>query len=392
MLKPHAIMRLLVSTRRGVYASYTTTVRSLINSYNVLPLHSERSSSTSTSTASLEPFPTYRDVPSLRSIRRQMFRDGKQVGFVPTMGALHEGHLSLVRHALRENTDVFVSIYVNPTQFGVNEDLDKYPKTWEADMAKLMDVKKEFRDQSEEGSAGEIVGVFAPTTKAMYPVLPPSSEIDGEGSFVTITPIGKWYEGASRPVFFRGVATVCTKLFNIVQPDRVYFGQKDVQQSVLIRRMVKDFHIPTEVRVIPTTRESDGLAMSSRNVYLGERRRKDVSVLSRALLRAQELYNQGELSVGSLRKAAFQVFDNSLERRDDVYFGNQKIEIDYIALSKAGDMSSIDDSADIDPAEGAILAAAMKVHPVTEPLSEAERNQIPVRLIDNVILEPKNSQ
>lgn len=339
--------------------------------------------------SSLEPFPTFRDVPSLRAVRRQMFREGKQVGFVPTMGALHEGHISLVRHALRENTDVFVSIYVNPTQFGVNEDLDKYPKTWEADMRKLLEVSREFREQTEEGTAGEIVGIFAPTTKVMYPTLPPSSEIDGEGSFVTITPIGKWLEGASRPVFFRGVATVCTKLFNVIQPDRVYFGQKDVQQSVLIRRMVRDFHIPTEVKVIPTSRESDGLAMSSRNVYLGERRRKDVSVLSRALLHAQDLYAQGEYSAAALRKAAFEVFDKLLEKNDGAYFGVQKIEVDYIALTGADDMTSIGDQAEVDPNHGAILSAAIKVHPVTNPQSEEERNQIAVRLIDNVILEPK---
>lgn len=320
-----------------------------------------------------------------------MFKEGRQVGFVPTMGALHEGHLSLVRHALRENTDVFVSIYVNPTQFGVNEDLDKYPKTWEADMQKLLEVRKEFREASEEGTAGEICGIFAPTTKVMYPVLPPSSEIDGEGSFVTITPIGKWLEGASRPVFFRGVATVCTKLFNVVQPDRVYFGQKDIQQSVLIRRMVKDFHIPTDVKVIPTTREPDGLAMSSRNVYLGDRRRKDVSVLSQALLNAQRAYNDGEHSAETILRAAFQVFDDRLESRDGAYFGNQKIEVDYIALNNSDDMTAIADRNSIDPAHGAILSAAMKVFPVTNPQSEEERNQISVRLIDNVILEPKTT-
>lgn len=339
-----------------------------------------------------EPFPTYRDVPSLRSVRRQMFRDGKEVGFVPTMGALHDGHLSLVRHALQENTDVFISIYVNPTQFGVNEDLDKYPKTWEADMQKLLQLKKEFGSKTEEGRAGEIVGIFAPSTKVMYPTLPPSSEPNGDGSFVTITPIGKWLEGSSRPVFFRGVATVCTKLFNIVQPDRVYFGQKDIQQSVLIRRMVKDFHIPTQVRVIPTSREADGLAMSSRNVYLGERRRNDVSVLSRALLSAQSVYNMGESSAAEIRRTAFQIFDESLHKRDGAYFGAQKIEIDYIALTKADDMTTIEDSENVDPQEGAILSAAIKVCPVSDPQTEEERNQLAVRLIDNVILEPMQAQ
>lgn len=383
----HASTAISVLARRRVMKHSGGTTWQTLTSLPWLSLRRQYSSSTSL--RAVEPFATFRDVPSLRAVRKQMFRDGKEVGFVPTMGALHEGHLSLVRHALRENTDVFISIYVNPTQFGVNEDLDKYPKTWEADMSKLLEIEKEFREATEEGTAGEIAGIFAPTTPVMYPSMPPSSEVGGEGSFVTITPMGKWLEGASRPVFFRGVATVCTKLFNIVQPDRVYFGQKDVQQSVLIRRMVKDFHIPTEVKVIPTSREADGLAMSSRNVYLGERRRKDVSVLSKALLRAQILYHGGELSAGVLRKAAFNVFDQTLDRRDGAYFGNQKIEVDYISLNKPDDMTAIDDADTINPAEGAILSAAMKVYPVSDPKDENERNQISVRLIDNVILEPK---
>lgn len=336
-------------------------------------------------TASGSPFPVFREIPSLRIARRQMFREGKEVGFVPTMGALHDGHVSLVRQALRENTDVFVSIYVNPTQFGVNEDLAAYPKTWEADMKILMEVKKE---SERRGDMGSISGIFAPTTKVMYPTLPPSSEIDGDGSFVTITPIGRWLEGYSRPVFFRGVATVCTKLFNAVQPDRVYFGQKDAQQSVLIKRMVKDFLIPTEVRVIPTSREPDGLAMSSRNVYLGDRRRKDVSVLSRALLAGKHLYDKGERSSRKIRQAAFEVFDQTLTKQGDAYVGVTQLKIDYIALTRADDMTTIDDSESVDPTEGAILSAAMFVSPIENPESEQERGQRLVRLIDNVVLEP----
>jgi pantoate--beta-alanine ligase len=316
-----------------------------------------------------------------------MFQPPNKVGFVPTMGALHEGHLSLVRHALKENNHVFVSIFVNPTQFGVNEDLDSYPKTWEDDLRKLEQVQDEYT--STNGPDSRIQGIFAPTVKTMYPTLPPSSEIDGEGSFVTITPIGKWLEGASRPVFFRGVATVCMKLFNIIQPDTVYFGQKDIQQSVLIRRMVKDFHIPTLVKVIPTSREADGLAMSSRNVYLGARRRRDVSVLSRALAGAQEAYESGEVSARVIRQRAFDVFDDRILRQDGSYGNSCRLEIDYIALSRADDMVKIEDSVDIDPSEGAILSAAMKVLPVDAPENEDERQQISVRLIDNVILEPR---
>jgi pantoate--beta-alanine ligase len=318
-----------------------------------------------------------------------MFQPPNKVGFVPTMGALHEGHLSLVRHALKENTHVFVSIFVNPTQFGVNEDLDSYPKTWEEDLHKLQQVQDEYLASSGSGNDSRIQGIFAPNVKTMYPTLPPSSELDGEGSFVTITPLGKWLEGASRPVFFRGVATVCMKLFNIVQPDRVYFGQKDVQQSVLIKRMVKDFHIPTQVRVIPTSREADGLAMSSRNVHLGDRRRKDVSVLSRALLAAQDAYEGGETSAGAIRGTAFNVFDSTIKRQNGSHGNACRLEIDYIALSRPDDMSKMEDSEQINSAEGAILSAAMKVYPVDKPQDKAERNQISVRLIDNVILEPR---
>lgn len=340
----------------------------------------------STSKSDKEPFPVFRDVPSLRILRRQMFKEGKEVGFVPTMGALHEGHLSLVRYALRENTDVFVSIFVNPTQFGVNEDLAAYPRTWEADMKMLQDVGRESEERKD---MGRISGIFAPTTKAMYPTQPPSSEIDGEGSFVTITPLGKWLEGASRPVFFRGVATVCAKLFNAVQPDRVYFGQKDGQQSVLIKKLVKDFLIPTEVRVISTTREHDGLAMSSRNVYLGPRRRKDAVVLSQALFAAQRAYDNGELSAKRLRAIAYEVFDTTMANSKDGYPGTDSMKIDYIALSRADDMTTIEDDGMVDPKEGAILSAAMYVYPVENPQDEEEKSQRLVRLIDNVILEPR---
>lgn len=317
-----------------------------------------------------------------------MFQPPNKVGFVPTMGALHEGHLSLVRHALNENNHVFVSIFVNPTQFGVNEDLESYPKTWESDLEKLMAVQEEYLKSCEGGRDSRIQGIFAPSVRAMYPGLPPSSEIDGDGSFVTITPMSKWLEGSSRPVFFRGVATVCMKLFNIVQPDRVYFGQKDVQQSVLIKRMVEDFHIPTQVRVIETSREADGLAMSSRNVYLGDRRRADVSVLSKALFAAQSVYESGETSTRAIREAAWNVF-GELKSSRGYSSKSCKLEVDYIALSSHNNMVIMDDATEVDPENGAILSAAMKVHPVSNPVNDEERNQISVRLIDNVILHPR---
>ncbi|EXJ76762.1 pantoate-beta-alanine ligase [Cladophialophora psammophila CBS 110553] len=308
------------------------------------------------------------------------------------MGALHEGHLSLVRHALQENTDIFISIFVNPTQFAAHEDLDSYPVTWNEDMAKLKKIQEEhIATVGQSKKPGVIRGVFAPTVKTMYPTLPPTSDIAGHGSFVTITPLGSELEGASRPIFFRGVATVCTKLFNIVQPDRVYFGQKDVQQSILIKRMVKDFHIPTQVRVVPTEREPDGLAMSSRNVYLGDRRREDATVLSRALFAARDLYNSGVLDVKRLRKAAFNIFEEDATRvRSDGRVGpSGRIEIDYIAMSHPDTMGTLMDDEKLNPRIGAVLSAAMIVSPVDKPKTQEELNQRSVRLIDNVILEPR---
>ncbi|EXJ94274.1 pantoate-beta-alanine ligase [Capronia coronata CBS 617.96] len=306
------------------------------------------------------------------------------------MGALHDGHLSLIRHALQENNEVFVSIFVNPTQFAVHEDLDAYPRTWEEDMRKLQQVQEEHAASTGPNKDSVIRGVFAPTVKVMYPTLPPTSDIAGDGSFVTITPLGSQLEGASRPIFFRGVATVCMKLFNIIQPNRVYFGQKDIQQCVVIKRMVKDFHIPTEVRVIPTTRESDGLAMSSRNVYLGERRRKDAVVLSKALFAARDLYNSGELLGKHIRQAAYDIFSEEAlaKRKDGKLGGSGRIEIDYIALSDPDDMRMIKDFQKVDPGRGAILSAAIIVWPVDSPKGDDELDQRSVRLIDNVILEP----
>lgn len=309
------------------------------------------------------------------------------MGFVPTMGALHDGHLSLMRQAAAENTDVLVSIYVNPTQFGVNEDLDSYPKTWREDLDKLQTLDKELAGQT---GSGRISAIFAPTTKVMYPTLPPSSEIEGAGSFVTITPLGSLLEGASRPVFFRGVATVCMKLFNIVQPERVYFGQKDVQQTVVIRRMVKDFHLDTEVKIGATEREADGLALSSRNVYLGSRRRDVGAVLSRALRAAESKYLQGKRSRADILWPANEVSTSKMMEQDDLPPSKRaRIEVDYISLADPDTMEEVEV---VDASKGAILSGAIKMLPLEEP-QEGEDcglggGVVPVRLIDNIILRP----
>lgn len=330
---------------------------------------------------------TFRDVSPLREYRNELFTSKRTVGLVPTMGALHEGHLSLVRQAAAENTDVFISIYVNPTQFGVNEDLDKYPKTWEADMKMLRALDSELESQA---GAGRISAVFAPTTKVVYPTLPPSSEIDGPGSFVTITPLGGLLEGASRPVFFRGVATVCMKLFNIVQPERVYFGQKDVQQTVVIRRMVEDFHIDTEVKIGPTKREEDGMALSSRNVYLGARRRKVGVVLSQALKAAEKQYMEGKRRRADILWPANDIAVNTMAEQEELDPGKRALlEVDYISLA---DPDTLEELEEVDASRGAILSGAIKMLPLEAPQEGEEcglgEGQVPVRLIDNIILKP----
>ena len=193
---------------------------------------------------------------------RTEWRSSQQVGFVPTMGYLHEGHLTLVRGACRENDTVIASIFVNPAQFGPREDLNTYPR----------DLPRDLRLLEEEG----VDVVFAPTTEEMYPT-----------GFVTyVDPTGalaEQAEGASRPGHFRGVATVVLKLFEIVRPQRAYFGQKDGQQVAVIARMAQDFNLPVQLRILPTVREADGLAMSSRNAYLLGEDRAAARVLYKAL-------------------------------------------------------------------------------------------------------------
>ncbi|KAM0246362.1 hypothetical protein ACHAQJ_010256 [Trichoderma viride] len=327
-------------------------------------------------------------VDAVRQWRKPHMANYRSVGLVPTMGALHEGHFSLIRAAARENHHVVVSIYVNPAQFGIKEDLASYPVTWETDVAALAKLDREFADDG--ANLGRISAVFAPTTTEIYPSGFPGQEIDSKGSFVTITPVGQVLEGASRPTFFRGVATVCMKLFNIVQPDRVYFGQKDVQQTVVIKRMVKDFMMPTEVVVCPTTRESDGLALSSRNVYLGSRRRHVAVVLSKALRAAEEVYKNNRLNRSDVLGAANHVTKTMLETQKELP-PDQRVtfEVDYISLADPETLQEVDS---VDTSKGAILSGAIKMLPVEQPKNGEDLGHSggpAVRLIDNIILPPK---
>lgn len=229
---------------------------------------------------------------SIEAVRA--WRGSGELGFVPTMGALHEGHASLVRRSAAENARTLVSIFVNPTQFGPNEDLAKYPRTLEADL-KLC----------EQAGAD---AVFTPTKEMMYP--------PGFCSWVTVEGLGDRLCGASRPGHFKGVTTVVSKLFHIVEPTRAYFGQKDAQQALILRRMVRDLDMPLELIVCPIIREPDGLAMSSRNRYLSEDERRRAVGLSKALFEAQRLFKAGTRTAAVLRGQLIITLDEYVDKLD----------------------------------------------------------------------------
>ncbi|KAK7415138.1 pantoate-beta-alanine ligase [Neonectria punicea] len=346
------------------------------------------SSAAAGATLPKSPIRVLRSVDAVRRWRAPHVLNHRSVGLVPTMGALHEGHLSLIRAAAAENHHVVVSVYVNPAQFGVREDLASYPVTWEQDAAALAALDRELADDG--GNLGRISAVFAPSTDEMYPSGFPGQDVDSKGSFVTITPVGDVLEGASRPTFFRGVATVCMKLFNVVQPERVYFGQKDVQQTVVIRRMVRDFLLPTSVVIGPTARGPDGLALSSRNVYLGPRRRGVAIVLPGALRTAEAVYTStGLRDRASILGAAHNFVAAVAQVQADLPPSERvAFELDYLSLSDPETMLEVDE---VDPARGAVLSGAVKMLPVETPREGEDLGHSggpAVRLIDNIILKP----
>jgi len=219
-------------------------------------------------------------VAQLRTWKKAQILSGKEVGFVPTMGALHEGHASLIRQAARENPAVAVSIFVNPTQFGPKEDLAKYPRTLQTDL-----------DLCQKNGA---TMVYTPDSQGMYP--------PGFDTWVEVGKVGTHWCGAARPGHFRGVSTVVTKLFLQVQPDRVYFGQKDAQQAALLAKMTRELDFPIEFHLVPTMREADGLAMSSRNRYLSESDRAKATCLVRALEVGRDLALSGTRDCARIRE------------------------------------------------------------------------------------------
>jgi pantoate--beta-alanine ligase len=215
---------------------------------------------------------------TIREVRRELAGSGR-VGLVPTMGAFHEGHLALFRAARGECETVVVSLFVNPAQFGANEDLSRYPRN------------KAHDTQLAEGAGVDVL--FTPSVEEMYP--------EGYATWVDVDETGA--EGAARPEHFRGVATVCLKLFNIVQPRVAYFGQKDAQQAAVLGRMIRDLDVDLDLRVLPTVRDADGLALSSRNAYLSEQERRAALALPRALEAGRSAHAEGSDAVAAVRGA-----------------------------------------------------------------------------------------
>jgi pantoate--beta-alanine ligase len=275
-------------------------------------------------------------IDEIRAASRMAQRDGKSLGLVPTMGALHEGHLSLVRAAKAQCDLVVASIFVNPLQFAPNEDLAKYPRNFDRDCELLKREGVDF--------------IFAPSVEEMYPA--------GAVTYVTVEGLSDKLCGRSRPGHFRGVTTVVSKLFNIVEPDRAFFGQKDAAQSAMIRRMACDLNIPVQVVVSPIVREADGLAMSSRNAYLDAPQRKSALALYRSLKAVQERFDQGERKVRALIEAGKQAFTQ-----------DSSVGLDYLDIVDPETLDPVDDLSR--PALVAVAAFVGKA-----------------RLIDNIVLGP----
>lgn len=252
------------------------------------------------------PLPVFRTVAQFRAWRSGI---SGALGLVPTMGFLHEGHRSLVRESRRRDDHVAVSIFVNPAQFGPNEDLARYPRDEARDLAML----------AEDG----VDAVFAPGAGEMYGA--------GHSTWVTVQGLTDRLEGASRPTHFRGVTTVVLKLLNIAAPDRAYFGQKDAQQLAVIRRMVRDLDVPVDIVAMPIVREPDGLAMSSRNVYLAAAERAAATVLSRSLALAGRLYAAGQRDTAVVRDAMRALIE-----------AESLAQVDYISIADVDTLAELD--------------------------------------------------
>ena len=269
-----------------------------------------------------------RDPEKLQSLMDRARQKGLQIGFVPTMGYLHEGHASLIRAAREQSDIVVLSIFVNPTQFGPSEDLDKYPRDMERDEKIAMAEGVDY--------------IYYPEADTMYD--------QGYQTYVTVEELARSHCGASRPVHFRGVATVCAKLFNIVLPHRAFFGRKDYQQCAVIKRMVKDLNMNLEIVVLPTVRESDGLAMSSRNAYLSAGQRKQALCLHEALELAGKMARSGETDARKIVAAMTRRIEKAPEAR-----------IDYVSVADPDSLEELDTIAESAVALLAVFAGKTRL-------------------------------
>ena len=275
--------------------------------------------------------------PQKLNLTLKKFSKNRIIGLVPTMGAMHAGHLSLIKQAARDNQIVVVSIFVNPVQFGPREDLKKYPRSLKKDIELCRKQSVDF--------------VFLPDKKIMYP--------DSYSTFVNVERLSQLLCGAARPGHFRGVATVIVKLLNIVKPDNLYLGQKDAQQAIIISRMVKDLNFPVKVNILPTARLKDGLALSSRNAYLNKNERTSAIVLYKALRLAETLVSNGQRNTNRI-----------ISRMKQLIEKNKKAKIDYIAIVDLENLRPLKKIND-----GCLIALAVHIGKV--------------RLIDNVVVKSK---
>ncbi|KAF9530379.1 Pantoate-beta-alanine ligase [Crepidotus variabilis] len=317
-------------------------------------------------------------ISAYRAWRHEALLDGKTVGFVPTMGALHEGHISLVKRSLVANDLTVVSIFVNPAQFAPHEDLATYPRTLPRDMELLKDLKVDVADQtSGDRVKRRVAAVFAPTVVEMYPSGIVQNIAEQKGAFVEVKGFGHQMEGKSRPTFFRGVTTVVTKLFNVVQPTHAYFGQKDIQQALILKRLCRDllFGYPEHqnVHIIPTERDStDELALSSRNQYLTVDGRKVASILIEALKAAAKAWTESRSKAECIEEAYRTVERKEAKAKSD---GLQVvIKLDYIEMNDAESFDVLEGEVQRDEEESrvVILSGALYIDKT--------------RLIDNILL------
>lgn len=285
--------------------------------------------------------PVYTTIEDYRIWRNKAFEDKKSVGFVPTMGALHDGHLSLVKRSLVENDLTVVSIFVNPAQFAPHEDLATYPRTLLHDLSLLSTLECQPTDVHPSRTPS---AVFVPSVKDMYPSGISQDVAEQTGTFVEVKGYGEQMEGRSRPTFFRGVATVVAKLFNIIQPTNAYFGQKDIQQALLLRRLVGDLHFthptPSRLHIIPTARDPiDGLALSSRNAYLTAAERQRAPVFYAALQKTAHAWATGT----SKREAVRQALKQLEVAKDEGEKHGVEIRVDYVEMNDSNTFEVVGD-------------------------------------------------